>query len=876
MHNHRSRRPFRIAIFFVAAATIGWMAVSEKDTAGAAESDGMFPFVVGYEPSGGITDLSSRLERPAGRHGFVRVEDGHFATDEGRIRFWATNMCFEGCFPTREEAERVAARLAALGINCVRLHHMDNRHIWGASPNKLTIDPEMLDKLDYFVYQLKQHGIYVNINLHVSRQLGPAEGFPNVEGRPKYDKGLDNFEPRMIECQKRYARDLLTHRNPYTNTRYCDEPAVAMIEINNENAVYCQYSRGELDDLPEPYASTFRRLWNAWLRKKYGNDEKLAAAWNRERKPLGEELLRDGDFREQPGTIWHIQRDDQSQFTTSLINAPVGGGIRLSITQMGRESWIPQMSQGGFAVREGEPYTLTFSARCEQEVRLGVNCMMDHAPWQRIGLSTQVSLGTEWRDFKLTFIADRSDENCRVTFSSFKPGVYEIAHVSLRPGGIVGLEEGQSLDNDSVPIVRSTGGLLTPTARADFADFLWDLEAEYWWGMYDYLKNDLGVRSLVAGTQLHYSPVHIQAKLDYIDAHAYWQHPAFPGRPWDANDWYVRNVALVNNPGGTLASLAGRRVEGKPFTVSEYNHPQPNRYAAEGFPMIAAMGAFQDWDGIFTFTYSHNREYEIDKLSGYFDIKSDPVKLVHHPACVAMFREHAVEPGRSCVRVPLRPEEERKWLRRTLSAWTETAENFGLDPLTPLVSRVALALDAPSAELPQVDDDRRIFLTDTRQICWDVSKPGKGLFAVSTDRVKLLTGFTDERQFKLGEVFVKPGKTKLGWSTISLTVLEGEGFRGPARILLAATGAVQNQGAKFEDLGNDRITLRRNWGDGPVLCEGVPMELTLPVPAERVTLYPLDENGVRRDPIAAERAGDAAVVRPDPKYKTLWYEIEIR
>ncbi|GAB6166386.1 hypothetical protein JCM19992_23860 [Thermostilla marina] len=876
MRKHESRSLLRTACLAAVVCSLGLACVSGGRTVCAAQDDDLFPFVVGYDPAGGITDLSSRLDRPAGKHGFVRVVNGHFGTDAGRIRFWATNMCFDGCFPSRAEAERVAARLASLGINCVRLHHMDNRHIWGSSPNKLVIDPEMLDRLDYFIFQLKQHGIYVNINLHVSRQLGPAEGFPNVQGRPKYDKGLDNFEPRMIECQKQFARDLLTHRNPYTRTRYCEEPAVAMIEINNENAAYCQYSRGELDDLPEPYATTFRQLWNAWLRKKYGSDEKLAAAWNRGRKPLGDEMLRDGDFREPANQTWHIQRDDRSQFDTAPIETPAGGGIRLTITQMGRESWIPQMSQGGFALREGEPYTLTFSARCEREAKLGVNCMMDHEPWQRVGLSTQVVLGTDWRDFKLTFIADRSDDDCRVTFNGFQPGTYEIAHVSLRPGGITGLEEGQSLKDDSVPIVRSTGGLLTGAARADFADFLWDLEAEYWWGMYDYLKNELGVRSLVAGTQLHYSPVHIQAKLDYIDAHAYWQHPAFPGRPWDPNDWFVRNVALVNNPGGTLASLAARRVEGKPFTVSEYNHPQPNQYAAEGFPMIAAMGAFQDWDGIFTFTYSHNREYEIDKLSGYFDIKSDPVKLVHHPACVAMFTQQAVEPGRACVRVPLRLDQEREWLRKTLSAWTETAENFGLDPLTPLLSRVVLALHDADTELPQVEDDRRVFVTDTRQICWDVSKPGKGLFAVNTDRVKLLTGFTDDRQFKLGDVFVKPGKTKLGWSTISLTVIDGKGFGGPGRILLAATGVVQNRGATLEDLGNDRITLRRNWGEGPVLCEGVPVEITLPAAGERVAVYPLDENGKRREPIAIRSENGTAVILAGPKYKTLWYEIEIR
>jgi glycosidase len=66
-------------------------------------------------------------------------------------------------------------------------------------------------------------------------------------------------------------------------------------------------------------------------------------------------------------------------------------------------------------------------------------------------------------------------------------------------------------------------------------------------------------------------------------------------------DW--ANIALVNTPGGTLTGLAARRVAGKPYTVSEYNHPAPNQYVAEGFPMIAAFGAFQGWDGVFSFDY---------------------------------------------------------------------------------------------------------------------------------------------------------------------------------------------------------------------------------------------------------------------------------
>ena len=843
-----------------------------------AASGKLFPFVLTYEPTDSITNISEWLDHPAGKHGFIRAENGHFVTDAGRIRLWATNLCFEACFPTKKEAERLARRLASLGINCVRMHHMDNHHIWGKSPNKLTIDPEMLDKLDYLIYQLKLHGIYTNINLHVSRQFGPAEGFPAVEGLPNYDKGIDNFEPRMIEYQKKYARDLLTHVNPYTGTAYINEPAIAMVEINNENAAFDEYRKGAFDHLPEPYASQLRKLWNAWLKKKYGSDDALRKAWNAQRQPLGEELLKNRDFSGQWEKVWSLQRDSLSEVVAEVIPNGFQGkpALRLRVVRNGQQSWIPQLSQGGFPVQKGQVYTLRFWLKADKPGRIDVNCMMNHDPWERLGLSADVQTSAEWKEYRLSFVADRDDPNARITFSQLRPGTYELADVSLRPGGVIGLEEGQSLADETVPIVPARGPQMTAAARADFADFLWDLERDYWWEMYRFLKEDLKLKPLVAGTQLSYSPVHIQAGLDYIDAHAYWQHPVFPGRPWDPENWYVRNLPLVNQPGGTLSGLANRRVEGLPFTVSEYNHPAPNEYAAEGFPMIAAFGAFQDWDGIFSFTYSHSRDYEPRKITGFFDIKSEVSKLVHMPACVAMFYRGDVQPARTAVVVGMSRDKEQSILRETLNPWTLTADRLGIPANLSLLHRVAMALKEPSDSVPPptLAADQKVFLSDTQQICWDVSQPGAGVFLVNAPKTKLVTGFPAGRTFNLDGVQVQIGKTELGWATVSLTVIKGEGFDRPGRILLAATGKVQNTGWDFRKEG-DRVTVGRRWGDEPILCEGVPARIVLPVSSSRVRVYALDEAGRRRDAVTVS-GGDQAVLEIGPQYRTLWYEIEIQ
>lgn len=874
-----------LAMVAAAMVLVALALLAPGEAAGAAPAaagdSSLFPFAISYDAPANATNISGWLRKPAGADGFVRPQGGRLVSDRGPVRFFATNLCFEACFPERQQAERLAARLARFGINCVRMHHMDSHSIWGRSPNKLTIDPEKLARLDYLIYQLKQHGIYVNLNLHVSRTLGPQEGFPNVDGRPKYDKGLGNFEPRMIEAQRQYARQLLTHVNPHTGRPYTDEPAVAFVEISNEDALFTVWGRSQLETLPEPYATTYRQLWNAWLRNKYGNTEKLRAAWNTGTKPLGREMLRNGNFAAPLADTWFVERDDQTEVSWSVeAEGPEGArSLRMEVTRQGREPWRPQLSQAGFELRKGEPYTLEFSLRSDAARSVGVNCMMAHAPWQRLGLSESVRVGLQWQRYRFTFVPEQDDRNARITFTGLEPGRYELAAVSLRPGGIQGLGPEERLEDDSVPVLSPRRSGRTPAARRDFVDFLWDTERDYWWGMYRFLKNELGLKSLVSGTQLNYSPVHIQAGLDYIDAHAYWNHPSFPGRPWDPRNWWVRNLALVNSPAGTLGGLAVRRVAGLPFTVSEYNHPAPNEYAAEGLPMLAAVAAFQDWDGIFSFTYSHDTDFEPARITGFFDIKGDTAKLAHLPACAAMFLRGDVKPGGQLVLVPLSPQREKQVLYETLNVWNLNAQYLGFEPRLAVLRRVGLDIQ-PAAASPAVADELPAELpelrSDTGQIRWNVPEPGKGHFIVDTQRSKLFTGFTRPEGFELGNLRLHVGQTRLGWATVSLVCIDGEGFDQPGRVLVAATGVVKNTGAELARLAGDRVTLADRWGSAPILCEGVPATIRLPLPASRVRYYPLDPSGARGPALEADEQDGQAVIKLDPQHRTVWYEIEIR
>ncbi|MDH7570695.1 MAG: cellulase family glycosylhydrolase, partial [Armatimonadota bacterium] len=245
-----------------------------------------FPFEMpAFDSTPTPVDMSHLNPEPAGKHGFIRVKEGHFVDGTGkRIRFLGTNVTFQNAFPPKETAPKVAARMRKLGMNIVRFHHMDNavapRGIW--LPNQQGLDPEQLDRLDWFIYQLREHGIYANINLHVSRNY---PGLPADAARSfNYGKVLDNFHRPFIDMQKEYARALLTHVNKYTGNPYTNEPAIAAVEINNENTLLGA-NWSALRAMPEPFLSDLAAQWRGWLKTRYGNTASLRRAWRVAEEP---------------------------------------------------------------------------------------------------------------------------------------------------------------------------------------------------------------------------------------------------------------------------------------------------------------------------------------------------------------------------------------------------------------------------------------------------------------------------------------------------------------------------------------------------------------------------------------------------------------
>ena len=303
---------------------------------------------------------------------------------------WGVNLSFAANFPTHQDAEAVATRMAAAGVNSVRCHHMDTspwpNGIW-SSQDKRILSPEALDRLDYFINELAKRGIFVNINLHVGRAHSEFLNLPKPNR--EYDKMVGIFTPGLVEAQKTYARDLLTHFNPYRNARYADDAAVAFVEISNEDSLFMWDADETLRTLPPYYSRILRDQFNTWLQKRYGSDEAIRTAWAKDTQPLGENMLKNSDFSIwQAGqgvpSSWNLEQHEGCQAT--LVKAQTT--LRIHIAKADATDWHLQFNQGGLTLKQGQYYTVSFEAASDQPRQIACTVGQAHDPWNNLGSVT--------------------------------------------------------------------------------------------------------------------------------------------------------------------------------------------------------------------------------------------------------------------------------------------------------------------------------------------------------------------------------------------------------------------------------------------------------------------------------------------------------
>ena len=276
-----------------AMALAGATLFSAENSASGESVPGGKPFHLGadIEP-GSALDVSFLLHRPAGVRGFVSTEGESFVYGDGSpARFWGVNISWQALYTPEDEVEAVARRLAMSGANLVRLTY------WDGGPhgifrtdlsNTTTVDPERLDRLDRFAAALKEQGVYLLLQLGMGRTYLKPDDLPETfeesytapdTRRSAYRIGRF-FVPEIRDNDRKLFRTLLEHKNPYTGTKWKDEPAIAAMVLLNEDTLYYRYGGMDPETLPASLYDRIRKEWNRWLDDRYGGSRRsLVRHW---------------------------------------------------------------------------------------------------------------------------------------------------------------------------------------------------------------------------------------------------------------------------------------------------------------------------------------------------------------------------------------------------------------------------------------------------------------------------------------------------------------------------------------------------------------------------------------------------------------------
>ena len=213
------------------------------------------------------------FDAPAGKHGRVVAKGQNFEFE--RLpgvpqRFLGVNLCFDANTPPEEASPRFAANLRRFGYNAIRFHHHDGA-LTAGSADGVSLNPEAMRKFDRLVAACIDEGLYLTTDLYVSRPVTWRQCGIDRDGGPADKSEFKEMVLVHEGCYSNfiaYARNFLSHVNPFTGRSYAKEPALGFLSFVNEGN---PGNRGTVYFGNEAW----RKAWTEWLSRRAAADERF-------------------------------------------------------------------------------------------------------------------------------------------------------------------------------------------------------------------------------------------------------------------------------------------------------------------------------------------------------------------------------------------------------------------------------------------------------------------------------------------------------------------------------------------------------------------------------------------------------------------------
>lgn len=161
---------------------------------------------------------------------------GQFAASSGKPRYFGGNCSWSAAFLSHAETDRLADELVRLGYNIVRAHQHDTQFLPKGATDSTELDPDALDRFDYFVAAMKKRGIAFTTDCYSSRKFLPTD--PSLAAHANEFRKMKTLlatTPAAMENWKAFARRFLTHVNPYTGLSLAEDPSLVCLNLVNED-----------------------------------------------------------------------------------------------------------------------------------------------------------------------------------------------------------------------------------------------------------------------------------------------------------------------------------------------------------------------------------------------------------------------------------------------------------------------------------------------------------------------------------------------------------------------------------------------------------------------------------------------------------------
>ena len=267
--------------------------------------------------SAALLDLRHLNEKLAGESGFVRTDgQGGFLRGNGRpIRFWAVNTGLAHREPVirgplwgkREDDLGHHARfLAKRGVNMVRLHRQISPDLERHPDAAITdIDEAERDAIWRTVAAMRREGIYTTLSPYwgVPMKFSARWGIPGGPGQQAL--GLLFFDPQLEAAYRQWLRRLLADTNPYTGLPLAKDPALAILQLQNEDSLLFW----TVDGIQGPQREALERRFADFVRARHGSLAAAQLAWRAH--GLTDDALAQGRLSLRP--MWELTQPARSE-----------------------------------------------------------------------------------------------------------------------------------------------------------------------------------------------------------------------------------------------------------------------------------------------------------------------------------------------------------------------------------------------------------------------------------------------------------------------------------------------------------------------------------------------------------------------------------